>query len=106
MPAPLKMMSSSSSFASSIQEALASKFSAFVSWIAAGVGLATVAGWVSLVAGALSALWLGVQLWNYFTFTYPKNVRERQEDERREYARRLSAEEHEDAESDFCSTVK
>lgn len=95
-------MSSSSTFVSSLQEALSSKVSAFISWIAAGVGLATVAGWVSLLAGILSTLWITVQLWNYFTFTYPKNLRERQKDELKALKGKSVKELEEEEDSDYC----
>lgn len=62
------------------QEFLASKMSAWISTFASGVGIASFAGIVSFWAGVLSVIWLSVQLFNYFSFTYPKNLRERERD--------------------------
>lgn len=62
----------------SIQEFLASKISTLISAFAAGIGIASIAGWVSLGAALLSFIWMAVQIFNYATFTYPKNVRDRQ----------------------------
>ena len=61
----------------SVQEFLASKVSTLISAFAAGVGIASIAGWVSLGAALLSFIWMAVQIFNYATFTYPKNVRDR-----------------------------
>lgn len=57
---------------------LSSKAAAFVSWVSALLGIGTAVGVVNLVVGILSAVWLSAQLWNYFTFTLPKNRRERE----------------------------
>ncbi len=60
----------------SIHSWLSSKVAAFVSWISAVLGLGTALGIVNLTVGVLSALWLLAQLWNYFTYTLPRNRRE------------------------------
>lgn len=56
-----------------VHDLLNTKGAAVVSWISAAMGLGTLVGIVNLVVGALSALWLAVQLWNYFVYTLPKN---------------------------------
>ncbi len=68
----------------SIQEFLASKIATLISAFAAGIGIASIAGWVSLGAALLSFVWMAVQIFNYATFTYPKNVRERRRRDREE----------------------
>jgi len=60
-----------------VQEFLASKISTVISYMAAGVGLASFMGWASFGATLLSIAWLVTQLFNYITFTYPNNLRER-----------------------------
>lgn len=62
-----------SSLPSELHAFLASKMSLFLSWIAAMLGLGTFIGLVNVLVGVLSAVWLAVQLWNYFTFTLPSN---------------------------------
>ena len=62
----------------SLHTLLSSKASAFVSWVSALLGLGAAIGPVNLIVGILSAVWLCAQLWNYFTFTLPKNQREKQ----------------------------
>ena len=52
---------------------LSSKLANFISWISAALGVGTFLGYVNIVVGVLSACWLGVSLWNYFTHTRPKN---------------------------------
>lgn len=42
---------------------------AFVSYVAALLGIGTFAGLVNIGVGVLSAVWLAVQLWNWWTFT-------------------------------------
>lgn len=63
--------------AQSFQEFLTTKLAHIISTFASGMGLASLAGWVSLWVGILSSIWLVVQLYNYFTFTLPKNRRDR-----------------------------
>lgn len=79
----------------SIQEFLASKISTVISFFAAGVGVASIAGWVSLGAAFLSFIWMALQIFNYITFTYPKNVRERRrrelDEENEERAREVAS---------------
>lgn len=59
-----------------LHQLLSTKFAAFLSWCAAFLGLGTVAGLVNIMVGLLSACWLAAQLWNYFTYTLPRNRRE------------------------------
>jgi hypothetical protein len=56
---------------------LSSKAALFVSWVSAFLGLGTAIGVVNLLVGVLSACWLTAQLWNYFTYTLPRNRREK-----------------------------
>jgi hypothetical protein len=56
---------------------LSSKAALFVSWVSAFLGLGTAIGVVNLLVGVLSACWLTAQLWNYFTYTLPRNRKER-----------------------------
>ena len=72
-----KMRDSISSAAQSFQEFLATKAAHLISTLASGLGIASFAGFVSLWVGILSSIWLVVQLYNYFTFTRPKNLREK-----------------------------
>lgn len=67
-----------------VQEFLASKIATLISAFAAGIGIASIAGWVSLGAAVMSFVWMAVQIFNYATFTYPKNVRDRRRREREE----------------------
>lgn len=60
-----------------LHDMLSTKFAGFMSWCAAFLGLGTAAGIVNITVGVLSAIWLSAQLWNYFTFTLPKNRREK-----------------------------
>lgn len=57
-----------------LQSLLSSKAAALVSWVAAAMGLGTVAGIVNIFVGVLSACWLAAQLWNYYRFTLPANL--------------------------------
>ena len=86
---------STGTIAQNIQEFLASKISTVISFFAAGVGVASIVGWVSLGATFLSFVWLALQIFNYVTFTYPKNVRERRrrelEEENEERAREIAS---------------
>jgi hypothetical protein len=63
----------------SIHELLSTKTAALVSWVSALLGLGTAIGIVNLVVGVLSACWLTAQLWNFATYTLPKNRREKAE---------------------------
>ena len=56
---------------------LSSKAAMFVSWVSAFLGLGTAIGVVNLLVGVLSACWLTAQLWNFATYTLPKNRREK-----------------------------
>jgi hypothetical protein len=67
---------------------LSSKAALFVSWVSAFLGLGTAIGVVNLLVGVLSACWLTAQLWNFATYTLPKNRREKAEWEAREAARK------------------
>jgi hypothetical protein len=58
---------------------LSSKAALFVSWVSAFLGLGTAIGVVNLLVGVLSACWLTAQLWNFATYTLPKNKREKAE---------------------------
>ena len=58
---------------------LSSKAAMFVSWVSAFLGLGTAIGVVNLLVGVLSACWLTAQLWNFATYTLPKNKREKAE---------------------------
>ena len=58
---------------------LSSKAAMFVSWVSAFLGLGTAIGVVNLLVGVLSACWLTAQLWNFATYTLPKNRREKAE---------------------------
>jgi len=53
---------------------LSSKAAFVLSWIAAAMGIGTFLGWVNILVGVLSSIWLTVQLWNYFTYIRPANV--------------------------------
>ena len=44
---------------------------AFVSWLAAALGIGTFLGLVNLAVGILSAAWLGVQLYGYLSHELP-----------------------------------
>lgn len=50
---------------------LSSKVSAGASWVAAMMGIGSALGWVNLTVGVLSALWLMVQLWNWWAYVRP-----------------------------------
>ncbi len=63
----------------SIHELLSTKTAALVSWVSAFLGLGTAVGVVNLLVGVLSACWLTAQLWNFATYTVPKNKREKAE---------------------------
>jgi hypothetical protein len=63
----------------SLHQILSTKTAALVSWVSALLGLGTAVGVVNLLVGVLSACWLTAQLWNYFTYTLPKNKREKAE---------------------------
>jgi hypothetical protein len=52
------------------------------------LGLGTAIGVVNLLVGVLSACWLTAQLWNFATYTLPKNKREKAEWEAKEAARK------------------
>lgn len=52
---------------------LSSKAAAFLSWLSAFMGIGTFMGLVNTVIGVLSACYLAVQLWNYFSHTRKKN---------------------------------
>ena len=56
---------------------LSTKTAGIVSWVSALLGLGTAIGVVNLVVGVLSACWLAAQLWNFFTYTLPRNRKER-----------------------------
>ena len=56
-----------------LQQWLSSKAAALVSWLSAAMGIGTFMGLVNTVIGVLSACYLMVQLWNYFTHTRKKN---------------------------------
>lgn len=72
-----KMRDSLQTAIQSFQEFLATKSAHLISTFASGLGIATFAGFVSLWVGILSGIWLLVQLYNFFTFTMPKNKREK-----------------------------
>ena len=57
---------------------LSSKLANFISWVSAALGVGTFLGYVNIVVGVLSAVWLGISVWNYFTHTRPKNKLEMQ----------------------------
>lgn len=44
---------------------------AFVSWLAAALGIGTFLGLVNLAVGILSATWLAVQLYGYLAYELP-----------------------------------
>ena len=44
---------------------------AFVSWLAAALGIGTFLGFVNLAVGILSATWLAVQLYGYLAHELP-----------------------------------
>ena len=46
-------------------------FKAFVSWLAAALGIGTFLGFVNLAVGILSATWLAVQLYGYLAHELP-----------------------------------
>ena len=46
-------------------------FKAFVSWLAAALGIGTFLGLVNLAVGILSATWLAVQLYGYLAHELP-----------------------------------
>lgn len=57
---------------------LSSKAAALVSWVSAALGIGTAIGIVNLTVGILSACWLSAQLWNFMTYTLPRNKREKE----------------------------
>ena len=57
----------------SLHSILSSKAAAFLSWLSAFLGLGTFMGLVNALIGVLSACWLLVSLWNYFSHTRKKN---------------------------------
>lgn len=57
---------------------LSTKASALISWLAAFMGIGTFMGLVNAVIGVLSAGYLTLQIWNYFTYTRKKNRLEMQ----------------------------
>jgi hypothetical protein len=61
----------------SLHQILSTKTAALVSWVSALLGLGTAVGVVNLLVGVLSACWLTAQLWNFATYTLPKNRREK-----------------------------
>jgi hypothetical protein len=63
----------------SLHQILSTKTAALVSWVSALLGLGTAVGVVNLLVGVLSACWLTAQLWNFATYTLPKNKREKAE---------------------------
>jgi hypothetical protein len=63
----------------SLHQILSTKTAALVSWVSALLGLGTAVGVVNLLVGVLSACWLTAQLWNFATYTLPKNRREKAE---------------------------
>lgn len=62
---------------------LSSKAAAAVSWLSAGLGLGTFLGVVNTVVGIMSACWLTISIWNYFSHTRKKNRMELEELRRR-----------------------
>jgi len=57
-----------------LQEWLSSKMAAFISWVAAILGIGGgLTGVLNATGAFLGAVWLVVQLWNYFTYTLPMN---------------------------------
>jgi hypothetical protein len=52
---------------------LSTKVGAMLSWASAVLGLGTFMGLVNTLVGVMSAVYLALQLWNYFTHTRPKN---------------------------------
>ena len=52
---------------------LSSKTAGFLSWLSAFLGLGTAVGVVNLTVGVLSATYLCVQIYNWFTYTRPMN---------------------------------
>ena len=52
---------------------LSSKLAIMLSWLAAAAGIGSFVGWVNVAVGVLSAMWLAVQIWNWWTYTRKVN---------------------------------
>ena len=59
--------------ANDIHEWLSSKAAAFFSWLSAFLGLGTFMGFINTAIGVMSAIYLALQIWNYFVHTRAKN---------------------------------
>ena len=57
----------------SIHSMLSTKLAGFLSWLSAFMGLGTFMGLVNTLIGVMSACYLAIQLWNYFTHARKKN---------------------------------
>lgn len=67
----------------SLHEVLSSRLAGVISWLSAALGIGTFMGFVNTLIGVLSACYLIVQIWNYFTHTRKQNALEMQLLERR-----------------------
>lgn len=61
------------------QQVLTSKISNALSWVAAFLGIGTLAGLVNLAVGLLSSFWLATQLWHHYKYVRPKAILELKE---------------------------
>jgi hypothetical protein len=56
-----------------LHEWLSSRAAGFFSWLSAFLGIGTFMGFINTVIGVMSAIYLVLQIWNYFAHTRVKN---------------------------------